>query len=541
MSTPLFLSFMVSLVISMTLIPVLTASAWRLQIVDMPGDRHAHRVPIAKVGGIAFAVATFTAVLWWAPKDEVILSSLAGGAVILLFGVWDDRADLPYGVKFLGQIAAAAVVVGFAGLRLSSLPFMDEDVILPGWMAVPLTLFVIVAVTNAVNLADGLDGLAGGLALISFAGIAFLAYLADESQLVFLMVAILGGLLGFLRFNTYPARIFMGDAGSQFLGHYLAVAAILLTDLSKPFYSPALMLFLWGVPILDTVGVMGQRILEGRSPFVGDRNHLHYKLLSMGLQHRQAVTAIYAVHGLMVCCAYLLRWQSDEVILAVYGAFALPILSLFALAGRRFVLPGRWSGPARTAEMAETGEAYSTLPGKSLGLAVSVFLAAAALWPADVPVDLGYAATGLFLVLAVGAYAVPSARQLIVRAGLYLGATFVIYLLEQPMPPEWSALQTPVNGFFILLAVLITLTIRFGVKHRFEMTPLDYLMVCLVFAMSFWPDMRVGEVALGVLAAKMIVMFLAIELMLHSFAERLIQFGLVSLWIMLILGLRAWL
>ena len=159
MSTPLFFSFLVSLVISMALIPALMATAGRLQFIDIPGNRRAHAAPMAKVGGIAFAVATFAAVLLWAPKDQLILSSLAGGAVILLFGVWDDRADLHYSVKFLGQMLAAAVVIGFAGLRLSALPFMG-DAVLPEWLAVPLTLLVIVGVTNAVNLADGLDGLA---------------------------------------------------------------------------------------------------------------------------------------------------------------------------------------------------------------------------------------------------------------------------------------------------------------------------------------------------------------------------------------------
>jgi UDP-GlcNAc:undecaprenyl-phosphate GlcNAc-1-phosphate transferase len=540
MSTPLFFSFLVSLVISMALIPVLTASAWRFQFIDMPGNRRGHHAPMAKVGGIAFAVATFTAVLLWAPKDQLILSSLAGGAVILLFGVWDDRADLHYSMKFLGQILAAAVVIGFAGLRLSSLPFMGEAVI-PEWVAVPLTLIVIVGVTNAVNLADGLDGLAGGLSLISFAGIAFLAYQAEESQLVFLTVAVLGGLLGFLRFNTYPARIFMGDAGSQFLGHYLAVAAILLTDLSRTFYSPVLMLFLWGVPLLDTVGVMVQRLLEGRSPFVGDRNHLHYKLLAMGLQHRQAVTVIYGVHGLMVCSAYLLRWQSDATALAVYAVFALAILSLFVAAKQRPVPNGLQSEPAMTLDEREPGGWYSTLPARSLGLAVAVFLVSAVLLPADVPVDLGYVATGLCVLLAVGGVVAPPVRPMMVRAGLYLSATFVIYLLEQPMPAGWAVLHVPLNAFFVLLAVLIMLTIRFGVKQRFEMTPLDYLMVFLACAVPFLPEMRIGDINLSILTAKMIVMFLAFELMLHSFAERLMQFGLVSMWVLLILGLRAWL
>jgi UDP-GlcNAc:undecaprenyl-phosphate GlcNAc-1-phosphate transferase len=177
---------------------------------------------------------------------------------------------------------------------------------------------------------------------------------------------------------------------------------------------------------------------------------------------------------------------------------------------------------------------------KSLGLAVPIFLVGAVLLPADVPVDLGYVAMGLFMLLSAGCYLAPTARPMMVRTGLYLGATFVIYLLEQPMPPEWSALHTPLDGFFVILAVLIMLTIRFGVKHRFETTPLDYLMVCLALAISLLPEMRVGDIVLSVLTAKMIVMFLAFELLLHSFAERVTQFGLVSLWVFLILGLKAW-
>ncbi|NJN70538.1 MAG: undecaprenyl/decaprenyl-phosphate alpha-N-acetylglucosaminyl 1-phosphate transferase, partial [Nitrospira sp.] len=129
----------------------------------------------------------------------------------------------------------------------SSVPFLD-DVLIPAWVSVPLTLMVIVGVTNAVNLSDGLDGLAGGLSLISFAGIAYLAFQANETLVVLLTVSVLGSLLGFLRFNTHPARVFMGDAGSQFLGHYLAVAAILLTDATRTAYGPLLALFLLGIP-----------------------------------------------------------------------------------------------------------------------------------------------------------------------------------------------------------------------------------------------------------------------------------------------------
>ena len=127
MDTSLFFSFMGSLIICMALIPALTASAGRLQFVDVPRERHAHDAPIAKIGGIAFGIATIAAVLLWAPKDQLILSSLLGGAVIVLFGAWDDRVNLTPRMKFVGQVLAAAIVIGLAGVRLTAVPFVDDD------------------------------------------------------------------------------------------------------------------------------------------------------------------------------------------------------------------------------------------------------------------------------------------------------------------------------------------------------------------------------------------------------------------------------
>jgi UDP-GlcNAc:undecaprenyl-phosphate GlcNAc-1-phosphate transferase len=157
-----------------------------------------------------------------------------------------------------------------------------------------------------------------------------------------------------------------------------------------------------------------------------------------------------------------------------------------------------------------------------------------------VPVDLGYVAIGLFVLVLAGMLVIPAVAPMLVRTGLYVGATFVIYLMEQPTPSELWNLHAPLNLFFLGLAVLIMLAIRFSVKHRFQTTPLDYLMVFLAFAIPFLPEMRVGDINLSVLTAKMIVMFLAFELMLHTLDKRLTQFGLVSLWVFLILGLRAW-
>jgi UDP-GlcNAc:undecaprenyl-phosphate GlcNAc-1-phosphate transferase len=542
MGTALFFSFMGSLIICMALIPALMATAGRLQVVDFPGGRKIHPAPVAKVGGLAFAAGTFAAMLLWAPKEQLITSSLIGGAVILLFGAWDDRVGLGYKSKFLGQILAAAVVVGIGGIHLTSIPFL-WGVVLPLWAAVPLTLLLLVAVTNALNLADGLDGLAGGLSMLSLVGMAYLAYEAGDWIVMSMMVPVLGGLLGFLRFNTYPARIFMGDAGSQFLGFYLGVCAIVLTDPMRGPYSPALISLIWGLPILDTAGVMVQRLTEGRSPFSADKNHVHHKLLGVGLTHREAVLAIYGVQASLVALAYLMRWQSDGAILGVYSVFAVAVLVLFARRSSRSLTSIRRdeSAAIREGSSVSTGVRWhSTLPVRLIGLAVSAFLAGTVLLPSDVPADLGYVASGLFVILLAGEALWSSARPMLVRAGLYVGSTFLLYLIEQPAQGVPAAFQTLSNVFFLALTVLIMLAIRFGVTQRFQATTLDYLMVCLAFAIPFLPEMHVGDINLSVLTAKMIVIFLAIELMLSALAERLTQFGLVSLWVLLILGLRAW-
>ena len=541
MGSALFLSFIGSLVICMALIPVLSTSASRLSFIDSPRERHVHAEPMAKVGGIAFALATFIAVLVWAPKDSFVLSSLLGGAVILFFGIWDDRADLHYRIKFAGQVLAALVAIGLAGVHLSSLPFFDE-VTLPSWVALPLTLLVIVAVTNAVNLSDGLDGLAGGLSLISFTGLAYLAYQVNEPLLILLIVSILGGLLGFLRFNTYPARVFMGDAGSQFLGYYLAVAALMLVDAHRAAYSPLLVLFIWGVPLLDMVGVMGQRVLEGRSPFVGDRNHIHHRLLSFGLNHGQAVTAIYLVHGLMVSCAYFLRWESDVLLLAMYLACAGAVLFVFAQPpgriGVHHPLPSVQPLRVKISNVSRS-QSKSEWPLNLLYVTVPCYLAWAVTVPKSIPSDGGVIAAGLALVV-IGALLSRSAIAWVVRAALYIGSMCLLYYGEAFPRTGATTWLTPTNMAMVILAVLVFLAIRWAGDGRFQTTPLDHLIGLLAVAMPFLPEMTIGDVSVGPLLAKAVVLFFAFELLLYLRSSAATRLGLVSLAILTGIMWRAW-
>jgi len=540
MSTALFFSFIGSLLICMALIPALTASAWRFQFIDVPRDRRMHAEPIAKVGGIAFAAGTIAAVLLWAPQDRMILASLLGGVVILLFGMWDDRVGLDHRMKFAGQILAAAIVVVYAGVRVTAMPFADDQA-LPLWAAATITMIVIVGMTNAVNLADGLDGLAGGLSLISFAGITYLAYQANDQMLMLLMVSVLGSLLGFLRFNTYPARVFMGDAGSQFLGHYLAVAALLLIDPARAPYSPLLVLFLWGIPLLDTVGVMGQRLWQGRSPFVGDRNHLHHKLLATGLSHRQAVTGIYLAQGLSVLCAALLRWQSDAILLAVYALFAASVLSVFVWSSWRPATPQSVAIPSgeRAAAAGVAPAAIRAWPLRALTLLVPLYLIACLATPGDIPEEVGVIAAGLGAAV-LGSLAIGRGSALAVRAGLYIGSTCAVYYAQMSSrlsPAEWLS---PLTLGAASLAVLVVLAIRWMGDARFQTTPLDYLIVFLAVVMPFLSDLTVGAVHLSVVTATLIVLFFAFELLLQMHQTMVTRLGWLTAGMLAGLAVRVW-
>ena len=541
MATTLFFSFLGSLVICMALIPPLMASAGRLHILDLPGGRRMHSGAVAKVGGIALAIGTFIGVLMWEPKNDVVLASLLGGLVILIFGVWDDRAGLSYRAKFAGQACAVLIVMILGGVHINSLPLVPEEWIRP-WLSLPLTFVFLVAVTNAVNLADGLDGLAGGLSLISFAGFAYLAFQTEDAIVLLMVVSVLGGLLGFLRFNTYPARIFMGDAGSQFLGFYLGVTGVVLIDQAHGPYSPILALFVWGLPLLDTLAVMIQRRLEGRSLFIGDRNHLHHKLLNRGWSHGEAVVVIYGIQTAMVALGYGLRWQPDWMLIAVYLAVAAGVLALFFQpAGSRGDLALRQERHAATplSSCCLQSPTMAWLPVQVLAIAVSGFLLMSVGLPHRIPLDAGVVAAilGVMLVLAVAV----RHRWLpwIVRAGLYFGSTFLLYAGEVGTPSGPGSWFRPMNLFLIGIAALVIVVMRLHAVRQFQTTPLDSLMVLLGLLLPFLPEIQVGEINLSVLTARLIVMFFSFELLLQAYSDRMRTAGVFTMCLLGGLGVRA--
>lgn len=542
MTSAIFFSFITSLFICMALIPPLQLNAGRWSFMDLPGERKVHANPIPRIGGIAFGFAALLSIFFWAPQDPIITPVLVSATIILGFGIWDDRANLNYRTKLVGQLLAIFVVVIFGHIHFEQIPFIhDEEA--PLWLTMPLTVVFLVGASNAVNLSDGLDGLAGGLAFLSFAGIAYLAYLSHETTVLVLAAGFLGGLLGFLRYNTYPARIFMGDAGSQLLGFSMGVLVLLMSDPARAPFPVTVGLLVLGLPFLDTLAVMGQRLAKGRSPFIGDRNHVHHKLLALGLSHHEAVIVIYGIQAVMVGLAYLLRWQSDALIFTMYGAFALAMFALFVAAERGGLLLSETSKGRVLSDtkLARAGIWLSDMAPRFLAVVVPLFLIASVFLPGHVPMDVGYAAFSLFAVVLGGLWFMPEYRSHFVRGGLYVGSAFLMYMGEQSGIPEIWPIYVTQNTLLALIALLVLLSMRFSRGNRFQTTPLDYLMVFFALIVPLLPEMRADMPTLSILAAKLIVLYFSFELLLHSFVDRVKQFGFLSLWVLFGLGVRAWL
>ncbi|MDF0651204.1 MAG: hypothetical protein CV081_04660 [Nitrospira sp. LK265] len=541
MVNELFFSFMTALLLSMALIPPLRLTAERFQVMDFPGERKVHEHPIPRVGGLAFAIGACASIAWWVPKDTIALSILVGSVIIVGFGVWDDRVDLSYRSKLLGQLIAALAVVLGGDVWFTSLPFLP-DVDVPAWAGMFVTVLFLIGVSNAVNLTDGLDGLAGGLSFITLSGIAYLAYLSSDSTVLILTVPFLGALLGFLRYNTYPARIFMGDGGSQLLGFIMGVFVVLLTDSSRGPFSPSLALFLLGLPFLDTLGVTGQRLAEGRSLFIGDRAHIHHKLLRFGFTHYEAVTVIYVIQAGMLGLAYVLRWQSDLLILPLYLMIAGSVLMLFVAAGRG-LLPNLTSQSGHflstgAVRRLMNGPWLTDLPMRFLAVTVPCFLIALVFVPSNVPTDVGYLSIIIFGIVSLGLSFSHRVAPYFVRGGLYVGTTFLLYVCDGSRASTLSTVTMAHNTFFVVVAVMVLLSLRFNQENRFQTTPLDYLMVFLAVTFPLLPEVSADISHLGVFAAKLMVLFFSFELLLHAFSSRVRQLGFVSLWILFGLGIR---
>jgi UDP-GlcNAc:undecaprenyl-phosphate GlcNAc-1-phosphate transferase len=522
----LALPFILGLAVTMSILPLLGRLATTLRVVDVPGGRKAHGAPIPRIGGVAMAIGAIAALssLDGGPSPAVG-AVLAGAGVLVVFGVADDRFDLDYRLKFLGQALAVAIPVFVGDIQFHSVTWI-ERIAVPAPLGVAVTWVFLVGVTNAVNLADGLDGLAGGMAFLCLCALAWLASVAGDLPALVLSLGLAGATLGFLRFNTHPATVFMGDAGSQLLGYSIGVLSLLVTQCSPTPVSAALPLLLVGMPVLDTLQVMLHRLAAGGSPFRADRRHLHHRLLGLGFAHHEAVTILYGLQALLFLAAYAERFDPDPVLIASYGGFALAVLAALGIAERR-----GWRVRAAHAHAQHPwltrliGGAYAS--GRLRRAATVVVAgglacyAALALYEVGiVPPDLGVAVALLgMVVLALLAARRDQPLSALDKAVLYaIVAAFVF--CDMQAAAAGHAVTHAKWALVVGVAVATVVALRADGVRRFVVTPLDLLVLFLALIVPNLPGFSALPAATAAGVAQVVGLNYGLEVILSVGAGR---------------------
>nr|WP_270384779.1 MULTISPECIES: MraY family glycosyltransferase [unclassified Butyricicoccus] len=310
-------AFAVAAVLSYFFTPPVKNFAHKVGAIDVPKDaRRMHKKPIPRLGGLAIYGGFLCSILIFGQLDETMLCVLLGVAIIVALGIFDDVLALGAKLKFVVQIVAAAIPVCIGDLQIGLFtnlnPLSDTPFVHLGILAVPVTIIWIVGITNAVNLIDGLDGLAVGVSSIAAITMLAVALLTGNMPIAITMAALAGACIGFMPYNLNPAKIFMGDTGSTFLGYMLATVSIMGLFKFYAVISFAVPFLILGLPIFDTANAIIRRVAAGRSPMSPDRGHVHHKLIDMGFNQKQAVAILYAISATLGLTAVVLT-SSGEV------------------------------------------------------------------------------------------------------------------------------------------------------------------------------------------------------------------------------------
>jgi UDP-GlcNAc:undecaprenyl-phosphate GlcNAc-1-phosphate transferase len=307
------LAYPIALAVTCAATPLARRLAFRTGAIDHPNERKVHKAPIPTSGGIAIIAGFFAAVIISGAIHQVPLRALAGltvGAVfIAAVGFIDDRIDIPAKTKLVLQIVSTAPLLA-AGVTISMLSHplaRQAQLALPLWLSWIITIVWVVAATNAINLIDGIDGLASGVVAIASVALAFIALQWGQLGVALLCASLAGAAIGFLVWNWHPASILMGDTGAYFLGFVIAGVTIQGAFKMAAAIAVFVPLLILAVPLLDTFLSPVRRILKGQHPFKADRDHLHHRLIAMGLSETRVVLLTYIITA---ACGAVAVWMS---------------------------------------------------------------------------------------------------------------------------------------------------------------------------------------------------------------------------------------
>ncbi len=318
----ILLSFVLSFCAAFAATPLVKRLAVKIGAIDIPRDkRRMHKDSVPLIGGLAIFFGFLISTLLFSKPDVKITAILSGALIMVVLGVFDDKYALSAKFKLLIQIIAAMIPV-MAGVRIERIiiPFLKSGGFEFGWLSYPITVLWIVALTNAVNLIDGLDGLAAGVSAIASFSMFLIACMQGNFVIAVMSAALVGACCGFLPYNFSPASIFMGDTGSTFLGFTMAALSVIGLFKIHTIISFAVPFIAFGIPIFDTSFAIFRRIREHRPIMSPDRGHLHHRLVDKGFTHKQAVLIIYAICIILGAVAVLsFKSKPLALLIAVLG------------------------------------------------------------------------------------------------------------------------------------------------------------------------------------------------------------------------------
>jgi len=340
-------SFLSSLVVALIATPIVRYLAFRIGVLDAPSERKIHKNPIPHLGGPAIFLGWLTGsimVLINLPEASPLWGIFTGSFCILALGIYDDVVSVNPRLKLAGQIISATLTY-LMGVSITHIqnPFTGALIQFPLFISFFLTIVFIVACINIINLIDGSDGLAAGICGIAAVFFAFISFSHYQLEPGLLAVSLLGAVLGFLYFNFPPAKIFMGDSGSMFLGYILATISI--TGISQHTFtaSGAIPLFVLGIPVLDVAYAIWRRIKNKQGIFSPDRGHFHHILMDLEFNHRQVALFLYALStalGFLACIINLFNGVQQYLVALVLGIIVMAIAWFFIVTRRDLLL--RW-------------------------------------------------------------------------------------------------------------------------------------------------------------------------------------------------------
>jgi len=326
---------------AMLLVPVVFKLAEKYSLYDEPDPRKAHLKPVPRVGGFAFVVSTLALIIpiffldntigqsFFSAKKQMI-ALLSCASFVYMVGLIDDIKPLRGILKLLSLILAA-IVFCYSGATIQTIHLGSWFTVNTAWAAIPLTVCWIVGITVCIGLIDGLDGLAAGIAAMVCTTLVVVSLWISQIAMAVLMLALLGGITGFLIFNFYPAKIFMGDGGSLFLGFMIGASSVICQAKTSTFVALAIPFLVLGMPILDTGLVFAFRgFIKRRSLFAADNNHFHHRLLRLGLKHRSVVLVMYAITAICASLGIFMLTAESKISAQLLFAGLILLFTMFA-------------------------------------------------------------------------------------------------------------------------------------------------------------------------------------------------------------------